>query len=103
MPEPALLGAELYAISVRMGEGRQELTSEVEAKFIDELGTESVGMAECDNLAANSEIVGRPETDELLRKRGAVSRHRIIAVLGRAEQPLKEILALAGLVINLDR
>ena len=86
-----------------MRQGRKELAAEAEAKLIDEIGAESVGMAQRDNLAANAEIIGRPKADEFLRERGASPRHSIIAVLGRAEQPLKEIFTLAGLMINLDR
>jgi hypothetical protein len=79
------------------------LATEAYAKLIDEIGAEGVGMAQRDNLAANAEIVGRPETDEFLRERGTRPRHCVIAVLGWAEQPLKKILTLASLMIDLDR
>src|ERR1039458_3017682 len=86
-----------------MRQGRKELAAEADAKVIDELGAKSVGVAQRDNLATNAEIILRPKADECARERGASPRHSKIAVLGRAKQPLKEILALASLMVNLDR
>ena len=63
----------------------EELTAETGAKFVDQRGTEGVGVAERGNLTANTEIVWRTIANAALRECGASPRHSEIAVLRWAE------------------
>ena len=86
-----------------MRQGGEELAAVTGAKLINESRAEAVSMAERGYLTANIEIIWGPKSNQRLRKRGASPRHSKITVLCRAVQPLKEELALSGLMVNLDR
>jgi hypothetical protein len=86
-----------------MREGREELAAEANAKVIDELRVESIGMTQRNNLTANIEIIGRSKANAVLRERRPSPRHSIIAVLARTVQPLSKILTFASLMVNLNR
>src|ERR1035437_3148901 len=86
-----------------MREGREELAAEADAKVVDELRVESIGVTQRNNLAANTEIIGRSKANAVLRERRPSPRHIIITVLARTVQPLSKILTFASLMVNLNR
>src|ERR1039458_10329189 len=86
-----------------MREGREELAAEAHAKVVDELRVESIGVTQRNNLAANTEIIGRSKANAVLRERRPSPRHIIITVLARTVQPLSKILTFASLMVNLNR